>query len=283
MNTEFIQKLKKDIALCKAISEKPKGSVPSYVKTNLIQSLTNRFETLWYNRDYETFNAGLDMIKESDAPVFARNNAIWERHANTPFESLPESPNLHNILAICRLFLTKEPTPDIIKSFSWTISSNLNSLQSQRRIKSLRRAMQMIKTVQEQKSITIFEPNERWWKYLKDEEEENPIEKNIDSGVIYEADGLTVVNNVELQRVQLIFDGGRTDKETYKLLRHNGFVFSPSNEAFQRQNTNQGIAVALRIARQLFPEQKQKEPEDNEKQKRARALMLKIKMAKANL
>ena len=54
---------------------------------------------------------------------------------------------------------------------------------------------------------------------------------------IYDTNGLgfAVVENQELKRLQIIFEGGRVDNATYQTLRHNGFVFSRTNQAFQRQ------------------------------------------------
>ena len=63
----------------------------------------------------------------------------------------------------------------------------------------------------------------------------------------YVTDGLgfDVVENKEIARLQIIYPGGgRVDNETYKRLRENGFVFSRTNGAFQRQlNENSRYAV----------------------------------------
>ena len=63
----------------------------------------------------------------------------------------------------------------------------------------------------------------------------------------YDTDGLgfDVVENKEIARLQIIYPGGgRVDNETYKRLRENGFVFSRTNGAFQRQlNENSRYAV----------------------------------------
>lgn len=54
----------------------------------------------------------------------------------------------------------------------------------------------------------------------------------------YNTDGLgfDVVENQAIKRLQIIFEGGgRVDNATYQKLRHLGFVFSKTNQAFQRQ------------------------------------------------
>lgn len=61
----------------------------------------------------------------------------------------------------------------------------------------------------------------------------------------YTFEGGTIEVNYEANRVQIKFPGGRTDKETYQKLRKNGWVFSPTNQAFQRQITPQAISNAI--------------------------------------
>lgn len=54
----------------------------------------------------------------------------------------------------------------------------------------------------------------------------------------YDTDGLglDVVENQDIKRLQIIFvGGGRVDNATYQKLRHLGFVYSKTNQAFQRQ------------------------------------------------
>ena len=60
-----------------------------------------------------------------------------------------------------------------------------------------------------------------------------------------ENDFCTVVENKELMRLQLIFDG-KPDAETRGILKHNGFRWSPSNSAWQRQLTDNARYAAKR-------------------------------------
>jgi hypothetical protein len=60
----------------------------------------------------------------------------------------------------------------------------------------------------------------------------------------YIFDGGEIEVNYELDRVQILFPGGRVDKELYQKLRKNGYVFSPTNKAFQRKLTPQAISNA---------------------------------------
>lgn len=52
-----------------------------------------------------------------------------------------------------------------------------------------------------------------------------------------EYEGFTVVENVELMRLQILFDS-IPDADTRDILKSNGFKWSPKNQAWQRQLTN---------------------------------------------
>ena len=63
-------------------------------------------------------------------------------------------------------------------------------------------------------------------------------EQSRDGSDEYKTDGLgfEVVENKDIGRLQIFFpNGGRVDNATYRDLRSKGFVFSRTNEAFQRQ------------------------------------------------
>lgn len=64
---------------------------------------------------------------------------------------------------------------------------------------------------------------------------ENPAENKYP-----QVDGVEVVENAEAMRIQLIFDG-KPDEETRALLKSNGFHWSPSFGAWQKQLTESGI------------------------------------------
>ncbi len=56
-------------------------------------------------------------------------------------------------------------------------------------------------------------------------------------------DGFEVVENVEQNRVQFLFDG-KPDEATRDILKSRGFRWAPSQDAWQRQLTNAGIYAA---------------------------------------
>jgi len=63
----------------------------------------------------------------------------------------------------------------------------------------------------------------------------------------YEFDGGVIEVNYPIDRVQILFPTGRTDKDTYSLLRRNGWVYSRDNQAFQRKITPQAIRNGVNL------------------------------------
>ena len=292
---EFFRKLDQDLKLAKQISEQPKGSVPSYIRTNMNSALLSRLDTLWRNRDYETFNKALDKIKDSGL-IFSKNNAIWERHANTPTSELYQSPEFKramDFLQNCEEKLTKERYDKDKKDIQWYLSSYLNSLYQQQRIRSIKILLQRIKDVQDKTGFELWPANERYWHLLKEEKEEveAPSAENPEGGTIYEADGCEVVDNIEQQRVQILFPG-KPSAEIISYLKSHGFRWSPFNKAWQRQNTPDGRRKALEFAKKFFPkeekdekneEKKAEEIEDTKEKKRLQLAKAKMKMAAAKI
>lgn len=69
---------------------------------------------------------------------------------------------------------------------------------------------------------------------------------------LYKHDHFEVVNNFSEERVQILFDG-KPSVDVRNILKSNGFRWSPRNEAWQRQNTNNGIYAANAVCKALLP------------------------------
>lgn len=65
-----------------------------------------------------------------------------------------------------------------------------------------------------------------------------------------QVEGVQVVKNAEAMRIQLIFDG-KPDEKTRSLLKSNGFRWSPSFGAWQRQLTGNGIYATKNVLNML--------------------------------
>jgi hypothetical protein len=79
---------------------------------------------------------------------------------------------------------------------------------------------------------------------LKKEKEEGNKEHD------YSDLGFTVKENTEIMRLQLFFEG-KPDEETRKVLKSNGFKWAPSQQAWQRQLTNNARRALKSIIVQL--------------------------------
>ena len=66
----------------------------------------------------------------------------------------------------------------------------------------------------------------------------------------YKTDLFKVVENAEIMRLQLIFDG-KPDADTRTVLKKNGFKWSPSNMAWQRQLTENAKYALKRVIEEL--------------------------------
>ena len=72
------------------------------------------------------------------------------------------------------------------------------------------------------------------------------LEKYTDGNKETERNGVQVIENVEENRLQLIFDG-KPEEETRAELKKNGFRWSPRFGAWQRQLTNNALASLERL------------------------------------
>lgn len=61
-----------------------------------------------------------------------------------------------------------------------------------------------------------------------------------DNETIFEGNGITVINNNEVQRIQILFPG-KPSEQIRSLLKSYAFKWAPSQSAWQRQNTPNGM------------------------------------------
>jgi len=67
-----------------------------------------------------------------------------------------------------------------------------------------------------------------------------------------EVNGVQIVKNFDLERVQIIFDG-KPDRETITALKGSGWNWSPRNSAWQRKLTNAAFRSAQQLAAPTLP------------------------------
>lgn len=80
---------------------------------------------------------------------------------------------------------------------------------------------------------------------LKSVKEAGTNEKEIEG-----IEGLTVIENAEAMRIQLVFDE-KPDEDTRKVLKSNGFKWAPSQGAWQRNLNDNGKRAAQRVFEEL--------------------------------
>lgn len=97
-------------------------------------------------------------------------------------------------------------------------------------------------------SKPFITPKNKAWQFVdiakqaraKSEEKKDKESKEI------EINGVRIVENYDLDRLQMFFDG-KPDNETISKLKHNAFKWSPSNGCWQRQLTNNAIYGMRRV------------------------------------
>lgn len=85
---------------------------------------------------------------------------------------------------------------------------------------------------------------------LEDRLKEIEKTKNLDNNRFTKAEGVKVENDLVDMRIRLIFDD-KPDDKTRELLKSSGFKWSPKNNAWQRQNTTNGIYATERVLKTI--------------------------------
>lgn len=84
----------------------------------------------------------------------------------------------------------------------------------------------------------------------KEEARQEAVKNNKEKTIIKEFEGIKVVENIEIDRLQIIFDE-IPSPEIRAELKQNGFRWSPTNKAWQRQLTNNAKYAAKRFLGRL--------------------------------
>lgn len=269
---DFFKKLDNDIKVAQAIAKKSKGSVPSYIKTNMIQSLKSRFETLWSNRQYNFFNEALDKIaeaqKEEGVVLFAPSNSIWERWDGITEENLNKSKDLQTIINLCNGLYSK--SKEELENFNFEglnyyINYHLNKLSGLQRFISLKIAVEKIEQTQRELNISIL-PSDHWvYKTIEKNKQVQETAQNdsVETSDIYVAEGLRIEDNIEEQKVRLYFDG-KPEFDIRNEIKSHGFKWAPSQMAWQRKNTPEALRYAIEFGKKFYPNEIKEESSDND-------------------
>lgn len=110
----------------------------------------------------------------------------------------------------------------------------------------LRVVLQFINDSQKDMKKPLWTKRNGIFKEFEDALNAPDVEEELETTVIFDHDFVRIENNREAERVQLFFDGKPSD-DVRAILKSKAFRFSPTNEAWQRKNTNNGIYAARGI------------------------------------
>jgi GGDEF domain-containing protein len=124
----------------------------------------------------------------------------------------------------------------IDRGFTANIAGVIERLADNGEVELVNRALDYMRSM----AKPPFTQRHKVWGFGERAEKAAAKVKPTGSGVIAEFDGGTVVNNRDAERVQILFDE-RPSPEVITILKKSGWRWSPSNSAWQRQNTQNGL------------------------------------------
>jgi hypothetical protein len=141
--------------------------------------------------------------------------------------------------------------------FVSSITGTIKTLSKNGETELVNGALDFIENFQKGFAKPLITKNNSIWD-LRDKTNEAKLEIKKEKGIVELKvyDGATVVNNHELDRVQILFEE-KPSNEVRDALKKAAFKWSPNNNAWQRQNTSNGINAATNILDGLY------QPKDN--------------------
>lgn len=141
---------------------------------------------------------------------------------------------------------------EISKKIEWGSVANcvsmIERLAYNGEVELVQNCLNLISEYNSTHSKPFITPKNKAWQFVdiakqtraKSEEKKDKESKEI------EINGVRIVENYDLDRLQMFFDG-KPDNETISKLKHNAFKWSPSNGCWQRQLTNNAIYGMRRV------------------------------------
>lgn len=134
-------------------------------------------------------------------------------------------------------------------AFVNSITGALRTLARNGQTDTVNRALDYIEAEQKGLKKPLIAPRNSVWELRNQTVSNTPSQTGTVTLKTYA--GAEVVNNHDAQRVQILFDG-KPDAATRDKLKSSGFRWSPKEQAWQRQNTVNGIAAAERVLDGLY-------------------------------
>ena len=203
----------------------------------------------WVRSAWDTFS---EWNKKAIASIEKKiKDAREETDIKNEFWARFEEQVISSIDTIIKIDEGKAPysRPLIVKNLQSRIETQAKNGQKE----TVTKALDLIKRVQETHFKPIFAANNSIWGVLDRMEVKEAVIEEVkaigNTSTVF--NGVEVINNVELERLQLKFEG-KPAPEVITALKKSGWRWSPSNGCWQRQNTNNALYSAKQIISQFY-------------------------------
>jgi hypothetical protein len=152
-------------------------------------------------------------------------------------------------------------SPFVRSAFTTSIKGKLERMAANGELEAVARALAYIREHQNPKRPFFADSNGVWdlVERAKLERADAPAPKTGVEDVATFADGTVIVNNHDAARVQITMPS-KPAPDVINALKREGWKWSPSNAAWQRQNTENAVESARRIMRKFSAEAKSEAP-----------------------
>jgi hypothetical protein len=133
-----------------------------------------------------------------------------------------------------------------------SVTGLIKTLSKNGEVDLVNKALDVIQDYQNGLKKPLITPQNSIWTLRNQAPEvQDPIAKQSGTTTLKTYQGAEVVNNFDAERVQILFDE-KPSEQVRNALKKEAFKWSPSNNAWQRQNTPNGIATAKRVLDGLY-------------------------------
>jgi len=134
--------------------------------------------------------------------------------------------------------------------FVSSLSGFIKKMAANGQAEDVKKSLEYIKSVGDKHSKPIFSANNEIWKLAETVQPKEDL-TNKETETVGRYKGVVIMNNHSQERVQLMFDEKPTP-EIIATLKSRGFHWSPSQRAWQRKNTPDGIYTAQKLMGEFF-------------------------------
>lgn len=134
--------------------------------------------------------------------------------------------------------------------FVSSLSGFIKRMAANGQAEDVKKSLEYVKSVGDKHSKPIFSTNNEIWKLAETVQPKEDL-TNKETEIVGKYKGVVIMNNHSQERVQLMFDE-KPNPEIIATLKSRGFHWSPSQRAWQRKNTPDGIYTAQKLMGEFF-------------------------------